>query len=274
MSVPPLAVGRLPRLLSGASLAALLSTPVPAAGPVGGEAYFAEPISGRRVTEYQIELPTARAETRRFAIPQDCTEVMRCVDEGAVYRSTIVDRRLWQKVDSDCRFYSFLYGQPQEILEDYVSGYDFRNARLSDLPIDEGCADAGPGQSPGDCSPGTTDTFGMLRYFPLGEPSHGPMDDHETRACALKDGVFHGQLFVDADGIHCDAGAGKPTLRLIAVDFADINADHFLDAVLRFVPIGPGAPRGPLVLPLTRTEPTGPFQVPQMLPALSPWAGP
>ena len=48
------------------------------------------------------------------------------------------------------------------------------------------------------------------------------------------------------------------------VDFADVNGDQYLDAVLRFVPIGPGVARAPLTLPLTRTEPEGPFHVPQL----------
>jgi len=247
-------------LLTASGLLLILIEPVVAAPD---QAYFAEPISGKRVTEYQIELPTDRSERRVFAIPQDCAEVMRCVDEGAVYRSTIIDRRLWQKADGDCRFYSFLYRHPQQIMEDYVSDYDFRNARLSDLPIDPGCAGDATAGVPPECSPAATDPFGMLRYFPLAEPPHRPDEPHEEASCALQDGLFHGHLFVDAAGIHCDAGPGAPTLRLIAVDYADINGDHYLDAVLRFVPIRPGAPRAPLVLPLTRTGPEGPFHVPE-----------
>jgi len=235
------------------------------AAPGQTEAFFAEPISGRRVTEYQIELPTGRSEKRTFSIPEDCTEVMRCVDEGAMYRSTVIDRRLWHKADGDCRFYSFLYHQPQEVMADYVSDYDFRNARLSDLPIDPDCSEGLPG-----CNPAVTGPLGTLRYFPLGRPSHGAEVDHEVTSCELKDGLFRGELYIDGDHFHCDAGPGAPTLRLIAVDFADINGDHYLDAVLRFVPVMPGAPRTPLILPLTRTEPDGPFHVPQTGPVPAP----
>jgi hypothetical protein len=244
-------------------LAIVLSVSIPAtsAEPVQSGAFFAEPISGRRVTEYEVKLPTGRSETRTFAIPQDCAEVIRCVDEGAVHRATILDRSLWHKVDNDCRFYSFLYRHPQQVVEDFVSDYDFRNADLSDLPIDVRCAQGEEG-----CDPATTDPLGMLRYFPLGMPSHGLDNNHELGSCRLIDGVFRGQLFIDQEGIHCDAGAGGPTLRLIAVDYADINGDQYLDAVLRFVPIGPGAARVPLILPLTRTEPGGPFHVPEPAP--------
>lgn len=245
--------------LAAALLGMMLCTGQTAsAAPDPTEAFFAEPISGRRVTEYQIELPTGRTEKRTFSIPEDCIEVMRCVDEGAMYRSTVIDRRLWHKADGDCRYYNFLYQHPQEVMADYVSDYDFRNARLSDLPIDPDCAE---GES--DCNPAVTDPLGTLRYFPLGRPSHGAEVDHEVTSCELKDGLFRGELFIDGDHFHCDAGPGAPTLRLIAVDFADINGDQFLDAVLRFIPITPGAPRTPLILPLTRTEPDGPFHVPQ-----------
>ena len=249
-----------------AALLALLmlgTPPVEAEQPPPAQVHFAEPVSGARVTEYQVELPTNRSETRTFAIPEDCPEVMRCVDEGAVYRSTIIDRRLWQKVDADCRFYSFLYRHPQQVLEDYVSSYDFRNARLSDLPIDRRCADGGSPPDDGECNPSATDGFGMLRYFPLAAPPNASVGEHGAGSCEFRDGVFHGWLHVDADGLHCDAGPGAPTLRLIAVDYADINGDHYLDAVLRFVPIGPGATRSPLTLPLTRTIPEGPFSVPE-----------
>lgn len=235
-----------------------------AAAPGQSEAFFAEPVSGRRVTAYQIELPTERSAKRTFSIPQDCAEVMRCMDEGAVYRSTVIDRRLWHKADSDCRFYSFLFRHPQQIIADYVSDYDFRNAQLRDLPVDLRCADGSPAEGQQGCNPAATDAFGMLLYFPLGEPPHDREADHEVAACELKDGVFHGRLHIDGDHFHCDAGPGTPTLRLIAVDFADINGDQYLDAVLRFVPIGPGAARAPLTLPLTRTEPEGPFRVPQL----------
>lgn len=252
--------------LSAALLGSGLLSGGPAAAPASGpsEAFFAEPVTGRRVTEYQIELPTQRTEKRTFSIPADCVEVMRCVDEGAVYRSSVIDRRLWHKAESDCRFYSFLYRHPQQIIADYVSDYDFRNARLSDLPIDQRCADGSPAEGGTGCNPAATDPFGMLHYFPLGEPPHGLDSDHEVADCELKDGVFRGRLYIDGDHIHCDAGPAAPTLRLIAVDFADVNGDQYLDAVLRFVPIGPGAARAPLTLPLTRTEPEGPFHVPQL----------
>ena len=43
---------------------------------------------------------------------------------------------------------------------------------------------------------------------------------------------------------------------------ADINGDGYLDAMLRLAPLGHGAIRVPLVLPLTRLSADGPLQVP------------
>jgi hypothetical protein len=64
--------------------------------------------------------------------------------------------------------------------------------------------------------------------------------------------------------MRCTTGPDAPSLRLIAVDFADINGDRFLDAVLRFVPLRARPARMPLILPLTRFEPGAPFSVPEL----------
>ena len=84
------------------------------------------------------------------------------------------------------------------------------------------------------------------------------------------DGVLtDGGLYIGPDGMRCASRNSQPSLRLIAVDYADINGDGYLDAVLRFVPIGPGAARSPLILPLTRTSPDGAFETPQQ-PSIGP----
>jgi hypothetical protein len=49
------------------------------------------------------------------------------------------------------------------------------------------------------------------------------------------------------------------------VDYADVNGDGYMDATLKIIPLGPGARRIPLILPLTRTQPEGPFRIPDDL---------
>jgi hypothetical protein len=82
--------------------------------------------------------------------------------------------------------------------------------------------------------------------------------------CELTNGIFRGHLFLDEQGMHCTTDPDAPSLRLIAVDFADINGDRFLDAILRFVPLRGRPARMPLILPLTRFEPGTPFSVPEL----------
>ena len=224
---------------------------------------FAEPISGRKVERYYVDLPVGPSEYRTVTIPMDCSDVSQLIEEGAAYKGSIVDRRLWHKVEGDCRYHAFLNRHPMRDCEDHVSNYDFMNARIEDLPIDLGCAQA----EAGECNPAATDALGMLRHFPLAEPVDALPNNGDQAQCELKDGLFRGRLFVDETGIHCEAGPSAPSLRLIAVDYADINGDRILDAVLRFVPIGRGAIRSPLVLPVTRTQPDGPFQVPDFRPS-------
>ena len=125
-----------------------------------------------------------------------------------------------------------------------------------------------PGQLTHECRRAVADEHGVLKSFPIGprhpDESPGPDSSGEraNRECALRDGLFYGQLFVRQREIRCTTGNGTPSLRLIAVDYADINGDRIMDAVLRFVPVGPGAARSPLILPVTRLGPDEAFSVP------------
>ena len=224
--------------------------------------FFAEPLTGRRVTSYEVELATGREQRSSFNVPRDCEALIQAADGGSAYTGSVVDRRLWHKVESDCRYHAFLNHHPLDDMQDYVSGYDFMNAKLSDLPIDRRCAQDGSGNRPDDCNPAATDPFGLLRTFPITEPPHHRTDVHEETDCALEDGLFRGHLYVDAEGVHCNPGVGAPGLRLVAVDFADVNGDQVLDAVLRFIPIGRGGSRVPLTLPVTRFSESEPFSAP------------
>ena len=244
-------------------IAALATAPMQVAADEGHDAFFAEPSSGRKVTHYSVDLAIARDERQSFEIPDDCDAVLRALEEGIAYRGRILDRRLWHKVEGDCRFHDFLYRHPRQALQDYVSDYDFMNARLSDLPIDRRCARDPTDPGGNACDPMATDASGLLRHFPLAQPPQDGTGGDDCE-CELTNGIFRGHLFLDEQGMHCTTDPDAPSLRLIAVDFADINGDRFLDAILRFVPLRGRPARMPLILPLTRFEPGTPFSVPEL----------
>lgn len=244
-------------------LTALLVAPCQVFAGEEHQSYFPEPGSGKKVTHYSIDLPLGRGQRQAFLIPDDCETVIRAIDEGSAYKGSIIDRRLWQKAESDCHYDGFLHHHPQQITEDFVSDYDFMNCRISDLPIDRRCADGSVSDEQNRCTPAVMDVFGMPRQFPLTQPIEEAPGEIETSSCEMRDGLFHGRIYYGPEGIHCEADPRLPGMRLIAVDFADVNGDHVLDAVLRFVPIGPSVSRTPLILPLTRNGPDEPFRIPE-----------
>lgn len=259
-----------PRSLAGALAAAALLL-LPLLSPTGNAvdtrtSVFAEPKTGRKVTQYSIELPVARNEERRFTIPDDCRAIDQAIASGAVHRGSVVGRRFWQKAEIDCHFDALLHRHAQRIEQDFVSGYDFMNARLEDLPIDPGCI---PG-APTNCDPKMLDPLGLLRHFPMTQPPGTAGLDARCQPCQLNKGWFRGLITVSESGLRCFATTDASGLRLIAIDYADINGDGVLDAVLRLVPIGRGANRRPLILPLTRFAADAPFEVTRFNAAMVP----
>ena len=255
-----LAQGRLVAVWTLVSLAATVAAQQ-GLGPDGGpRCYFAEPMSGRKVLSYEIELAVGgRDEKQSYRIPDDCDAVSQAFDGALAYKGTIMDRRFWMKATSDCRYYRLLNRYPAWKIRDFVSDFDFANARLDILPFNPGCP--GAADSDVDCHPTFVDPFGNRQNFPLLEPlpdAH-PADDG---ACELHDGVFRGFIYADRHGLHCVASDDAPSLRLVGVDFADINGDGYLDAVLRLLPTGPGHLRRTILLPVTRFAADGEFQLP------------
>ena len=118
-----------------------------------------------------------------------------------------------------------------------------------------------PGQDtdPAPCGFAQPGSFGMLHHFPIATFADDLPDMADCIPCRFKNGRFRGNILIDGEEIRCQTGASAPGVRLIAVDFADINGDRVLDAVLRFIPNGPTNKRGPLILPLTRFDDSGPF---------------
>jgi hypothetical protein len=80
-------------------------------------------------------------------------------------------------------------------------------------------------------------------------------EDHsafDTATCRINRGVFRGHVLVDDAGLRCRFDRRAPGIRVMSVDYADVNGDGWLDAVLRFVPVGPGTSRRPVVVAYTR----------------------
>lgn len=226
--------------------------------------YFAEPGSGRKVGSYDVELPVNGQPVRQFNIPGDCAAIVPLLESRSANRASILDRRLWHKAASDCRYHAFVTRHAQPILVDHVSHYDFMNAAVGDLPIDPDCRAAGR-DGTARCDPTRLDGNGMLRYFPLGETAPDDVANRQTAPCRLHDGLFRGHLWVDTNNeLLCEGGRARPSLRLLTVDLADVNGDRIMDAVLRFVLLGPGVTRSLLALPLTRDAASDAFRTVQL----------
>ena len=80
-------------------------------------------------------------------------------------------------------------------------------------------------------------------------------EDHsafDAATCRISRGVFRGHVLVDDTGLRCRFDRRAPGIRVMSVDYADVNGDGWLDAVLRFVPVGPRTSRRPVVVAYTR----------------------
>jgi hypothetical protein len=226
--------------------------------------YFAEPRTGKKVLSYEIELSLDRESRRNFAIPAECPEVLGLFDRGEAYKGSVMDRRFWMKTANDCRYYQLLRRHPKRPLEDYVSDFDFQNARLDILPYNPGCIRIGADDAELECHPTIVDPFGARQQFPLIDAPPAAEPDAQAQACVLRDGVFTGHIYADGQGLHCLPGSDAPSLRMVGVDFADINGDGVMDAILRFLPAGPGSIRRTIFLPVTRFSEDGEFRLPTM----------
>ncbi|MEN8178080.1 MAG: hypothetical protein ABFS39_05610 [Pseudomonadota bacterium] len=150
---------------------------------------------------------------------------------------------------------------------DFVSGYDFMNAELYDIPLWLNCDEA---TEKNNHSKACKENFTLgikdfSFFFPWRKEDKRPLKE-TPQTCRINNGIFRGRVTYDQTGIHCVQDSNEPGFRIIAIDYADVNGDDYLDAILRLIPLGRGVSRAPIVLPLTRKEPDGTFTIPQNLP--------
>ena len=237
-----------------AAQSGLLATP-----PVSArEPFFIAPVTGQKVTHYDVSLPTNGDRRQEFQVPRDCERLTGLLKRREADRSRVIGRRLWLKVENDCRYHSLLHRHESNGIADYVTGYDFRNLALEILPYELGC----PRGDPAQCAAWLTDATGQRLSFPLDATRETKRKPSATgKACRLEDGLFRGRVLSGAGGLRC-VPDDRASLRLVGVDYGDINGDGFLDAVLRLIPISPEGGRRLLRVPVTRLSPDGPFEAP------------
>lgn len=229
---------------------------------------FTEPYTGKPVKTYEIELPVTRSDRQKFSIPADCAKLNNQLLGGAGRWGNRVERRMWLKVNDDCSYYVFLNHTDKPAEHDFVSQYDFYNADMHDLPLSPGCSLNLFFTNPASCPPRIP---GLADFNPFVQRQHTEHDSSHS-PCEFKDGMFRGHIVYDGFGMHCISDRRAPGFRILSVDFADVNSDNYLDAVLRLIPIGPGKAPAPTILPLTRTSHEEKFSIPKN--ALFPTLGP
>ena len=248
-----------PRLLPWLNLLFLLPvasaalTTLPASATDDSVPQFREPGSGHRVSGYTIDLDAGDGDVLTYKIPDDCERLITGIGAEPRHLPTPMVRQAWRKVETDCRYYLLLHSDSQLPHKDYVSSFDFMNMSLDQLPVTvlEDRDDAMSRRPPPDRR------TGIVENLPMALPDD-PSQSKPATACRLLDGLLRGDVFIDDNGqLRCSAGDGRPTLRLITVDFSDVNGDQVTDAILRFVFLRPGMPRGPMILPMTRDAPDG-----------------
>lgn len=219
---------------------------------LAADIFFAEPYTGKKVSGYVVSLPVSRQNKVGLHIPGDCPMVQEHYLSGARRFGNRVQKRLWEKVSNDCTFFQHLDGSKKEAEHDFVSTFDFMNAEILDLPILSNCdqlpsdVDLSESCAPMDVRP--FDFKSVLSFLP------NPLkrDPDKMQPCQFMNGVFRGYFYVSLIGLRCQPDRSAGGLRILSVNFADIDEDGFLDALLRLTPLGRGVSHKPMVLHLTR----------------------
>lgn len=225
---------------------------------------FSEPFTGRKVDHYEVELEFPDNQFRKYLIPDDCLKVINEVSFGAANPVAIIDRNVWRKVINDCRYVALVPDYSAFPEYDYVSCYDFYNARLVDLPFASQCETAAEDKITKECVVDEPGKLSIFSFFPFLEFTD-KAETGKTEECRFNNGSFRGKLIATSEGIRCQYDRKARGLRLISVDRQDLNNDGYEDAVLRIMPLGRGVSRMPIVLPLSRKSNDEPFSVPEGL---------
>ncbi len=228
-----------------------------------GHFHFSEPGTGSKVTHYEADISFPQDFTRHVLVPADCPTIINEVSFGHPAPNNTLDRALWFKVINDCRYVQFIH-QSEELTapQDFVSNYDFYNARLADLPFESRCKDLA---SLEECKkkPASSDKLKISSLFPFLEIRQHAGEPVEE--CRFVAGAFRGYLFLTQDGVRCGFDRSANGLRVLSVDYGDFNGDGVQDALLRMMPMGRGISRMPVLLPLTRFDGEQAFSVPSGL---------
>jgi hypothetical protein len=228
-----------------------------------GHFHFSEPGTGSKVTHYEADISFPQDFTRHVLVPADCPTIINEVSFGHPAPNNTLDRALWFKVINDCRYVQFIH-QSEELTapQDFVSNYDFYNARLADLPFESRCKDLA---SLEECKkkPASSDKLKISSLFPFLEIRQHAGEPVEE--CRFVAGAFRGYLFLTQDGVRCGFDRSANGLRVLSVDYGDFNADGVQDVLLRMMPMGRGISRMPVLLPLTRFDGEQAFSVPSGL---------
>lgn len=223
--------------------------------------HFSKPFSGNKVDHYEVQLEFPQNQLRKYLIPDDCSQAINDVSFGSPEPVNIIDRNVWFKVINDCRYVSIMSPESTEFQYDYVSDYDFYNAKLSDLPFASQCEVLENGELAPECVVQEEGKLSISTFFPFLQirRQNGETDLEE---CKFTDGVFRGHLVQTVDGIQCQKDSRARGLRLISIDHIDLNYDGYEDVLLRIMPLGRGVSRLPVLLPLTRKDPGQAFIIP------------
>ncbi|WP_456375833.1 ferric uptake regulator family protein [Thiolapillus sp.] len=223
--------------------------------------YFSAPYTGEKVQQYDIELPISRHEKETFHIPNDCSKLNSRLLEGAGHWGNRVERRLWMKADDDCRYLNFLNKYSGKASQDFVTDYDFYNARITDFPLRPGCDLNLLLRNPAACPPPMPGMPNFSMFMSSSMPMHQTQEEN-LKDCRFENGLFRGFIYHTGMGLRCIRDSKAPGYRILSVDFADVNGDDCQDAILRMVPVGRGARPSLLILPLTRCSDNEKFSLP------------
>lgn len=222
---------------------------------------FSMPFSGDKGKHYEIQLTFLNQQVKKYLVPNDCNQILNEVSFGTPKPVGLIDKKLWFKAINDCKYVAMLHlHEDKAPVQDFVSNYDFFNARLADLPFASQCKAIDDKEFAEQCNNREPGKLTIASYFPFLE-FMVESNDIETEECRFTNGAFRGMLIRTEEGIRCQSNRRARGLRLISVDISDLNNDGYADALLRIVPLGRGVSRFPILLPLTRLQENGPFSI-------------